>query len=133
MSLRLEFEAEKVRNTIEFLKGFHPPNLKDVAVMLTGYIRTAIELLRGEDVSNLGCPELEHELLRFPRHALTFSADEPALHPRRTPFWTRELGQHFPAMRDRNAFSFECESSSTSPHPLSCQGSRGRMADHSQI
>lgn len=116
LSLRSELEAEKVKKTVEFLKAFHPPNLKDVSVMLTGYIRYAIELLCGEGASALGCPELEHELLRFPRHALTFSADEPALHPRRTLFWTRELGQHFPAMRDRNAFALESESSASHPH-----------------
>ncbi|PIL35806.1 hypothetical protein GSI_01466 [Ganoderma sinense ZZ0214-1] len=116
LSLRSEFEPEKVKKIAEFLKVFHPPNLKDVALMLTGYIRTAIELLRGEDASNLGCSLLEHELLRFPKPALTFSADEPALHPRRALFWTRELGQHFPAMRDRNAFSLESESTTAVGH-----------------
>ncbi|KAI1795736.1 WD40 repeat-like protein [Ganoderma leucocontextum] len=116
LSLRVDFEAEKVKKTVEFLKDFHPPNLKDVAVMLTGYIRTAIELLRGEDTSSLGCSELEHELLRFPRHALTFSVDEPGLHPRRTLFWIRELGQHFPALRDRNAFALESESTTDVGH-----------------
>ena len=92
------------------LKGFHPPNLQQVKGHLSGIHGGLKEIRRlQKDKSKLdACMELEQALLRFPQPRLLFSCAPH--HHYRQHLWSRELGDHFAILRNRNALAVNSDS-----------------------
>lgn len=103
------FENGTVRGVTNFLTSFRPPCLEDVTVNFVVVDGTAVfEAYEGSVYHDI-CRKLDQVLLEFPRRKLSFLVG-CCLPPRRH-LWTRELGNLFPKLRDRNNMELECESS----------------------
>ena len=63
------------------------------------------------------CLELQEALLKFSRPQLSFSVSPEG--GARKHLWTRQLGQRFPTLRDRNRLAVDCESSEKLGHSRS--------------
>ncbi|TBU61656.1 WD40-repeat-containing domain protein [Dichomitus squalens] len=113
IGLELGKGADSLGRLTEFLKNFRPPSLEDVSVhFLVTHRHILNQCFDDERLEETNwidvCSKLEAALSTFRRQRLSFlvSLEKPA----REHLWTRELGQLFPALRDRGRLTVACKS-----------------------
>ena len=97
-----------IQNIAKFLKTFHPPALQDVTVQFR-VVRKDIIYTPHKDYTHYidACLNFEAALSQFPRARVTLSGSSE-LHARKH-LWMAGLGPLFPALRDANRLTIDCE------------------------
>ena len=97
-----------IQNITEFLEIFHPPALQDVTVQFRVVNKDIVYASHKNDTNYIdACLHLEAALSQFPRARLTLSGSSE-LHARKH-LWMAGLGPLFPALRDANRLTIDCE------------------------
>ena len=101
LMLRLTVEFETIKTTLETLKGFHPPRLKNVVLHLhSSHIGEFMEkIIRFEEDDAHLCLNLDQALLQFSHPSISFFLTT-AVQSRGGAFWINKLGQHFPTLQN---------------------------------
>ncbi|TBU33615.1 WD40-repeat-containing domain protein [Dichomitus squalens] len=119
IGLELGERADSIERLAGFLTNFRPPSLEDVSAHFLVTHRRILNQWFRDEISNETnwidvCSKLEAALSTFRRQRLSFlvSLEDPA----RERLWTRELGQLFPVLRDRNRLAVTCKSTAAVGH-----------------
>ena len=102
-------DATSIESIIEFLTAFRPQVLQDVTTQFRVVDKEMIYSVHRNAQYAGACLELQAALSTFRQHRLCVLLSSEA--PHRKHLWTREVGQHFPALRHRNRLTITCESS----------------------
>ena len=101
-------DKTSIGDITEFLTIFHPPALQDVTVQFRVVDKNIVYAPRKNDDDYIdACLDFEAALSKFPRHQLTLSGSS-GLHARKH-LWMSELVPLFPALRDGNRLTIDCE------------------------
>ena len=101
-------DITSIGDITEFLTIFHPPALQDVTVQFRVVDKNIVYAPRKNDDDYIdACLDFEGALSKFPRYRLSLSGSS-GLHARKH-LWMSELVPLFPALRDGNRLTIDCE------------------------
>ena len=102
-------DAISIERITEFLTEFRPQALQDVTTQFRVVDKEMIYSVHRSAQYAGECLELQAALSTFRHHRLCILLSPQVSH--RKHLWTREIGQHFPALRHCNRLTITCESS----------------------